>query len=296
MDKSFPWDNSNDWNVNGYLEHLGNYPLDYYSPASTRISGCNTVSATHLTVTKEYKIENPNAVYSADCGLRASNKIFFKSYQGDYFRDAEVRVPIQIDSVVVDVPTEYAVSAVSLDYHQGGMLHTTTAIANSASTGHVKFTNVAGADFPRTDDMAGNNIVYDLSYTLSKTGVAAPTQYKMPIKIYTRDEFNKIILLIDTATITESKPEISITPRTPILQNTDGGSCQPAFFDFIIRNNTLSGALISISPVLSKPSCFLWLPPSVNIKATCFPIRLLVLLASFSPIISPLFMNILLAS
>ena len=199
-----------------------------------------------MTVTKEHYVNNPNSVYSADCSLRASHQVFFKSYEGDYFANGsgEVRVPLKVDSIVVDLPTEYSISGnIQLKYHQSCAVQTATGISASATTGHVKFTNAAvGMDFPRADDCSGNKIAYDLCYDLVKTGTASPTQYRFPIKIYTRDEWNRVKILTDSATITEAKPELTLAPLTPILRNSDGGSCQPAFFDFQIQNNTLYDA------------------------------------------------------
>ncbi|MGL4673860.1 MAG: hypothetical protein ACRCXK_03255, partial [Wohlfahrtiimonas sp.] len=242
MNEYFPWDNSNSWSVAAAGGHGGNsLTTDYYSPGFTGNASCNVVSATHTTVTKEHYIANPKQVYNADCGLRATHKVFFKSFDGNYFQGGEVRVPLKIDSIVVDVPTEYALSNISLDYNQSCTIATSTAITSAAVTGHVKFINGI-TDFPRADDCSGNKLAYDLSYDLAKTGTAAPTNYKMPIAIYTRDEFGNVKILRDTASISEQKPELVLTPLTPILKNPDGGACAPAYFDFKIQNNTLYDA------------------------------------------------------
>ncbi len=246
-DDSFPWDNSNSWSVYGSSQHQGNYPtVPNTIPGSTYNGSCDYAEDTHLTVTKEHFISNPGAVYNAQCGLRVTNKVFFKSFEGNYFNNGtgEVRVPLKIDSVVANIPTQYAITAgtVSLKYNQGCAELNTSSITASALTGKVKFTNTAGGDFPRADDCSGNKVAYDLCYTLTKTGTAAPTQYKIPIKIYTRDEFDNVKVLIDTATIAEAKPELILTSITPVLNNSDGGACQPAYFDFKIQNNTLYAA------------------------------------------------------
>jgi hypothetical protein len=249
INQDFPFDNSNDFSFKGGMQHIGNlYPetggiTDTYSPTSSYTGSCNDAAETGLAVTKNHYISNPKAVYSASCGLRASNKVFFNSYDGNYFDNGtgEVRVPLKIDSIVVDIPTEYAVSNISLDYNQSCTVQTSTALTASVPTGHVVFKNGA-TDFPRADDCSGNKTAYDLSYDLTKAGSAAPTLYRLPIKIYTRDEFNKVKILIDTASISEDKPELVITPLTPVLQVTDGGACQPAYFDFKVQNNTLYDA------------------------------------------------------
>jgi SdrD B-like domain len=242
MDESFPWDNSNSWSVLAQAEHLANYQtVPYGSPGSTYNSSCNNTEDTHLTVTKEHYVANPNAVYNADCGLVASNKVFFKSYEGNYFDNAtgEVRVPLKIDSVVIDLPTEYAITpgTISLKYNQACTEQTSTSITASAATGHIVFSNGA-TDFPRADDCSGNKIAYDLQYTLAKVGTAGPTTYRFPIRIYTRDELGNARILTDSASISEAKPVLTLTPITPVLSNTDGGTCTPAFFDFKIQNNT----------------------------------------------------------
>jgi SdrD B-like domain len=245
MNPDFPFDNSNDFSfTDGGFTHIGNsQTVDYYSPGSTGVASCNASSETGLVVTKNHYISNPREVYNASCGLRAHNKVFFSSYEGNYFDNGtgEVRVPLKIDSIVVDVPTEYAISNISLDYNQSCAVQTSTAITASVPTGHVVFTNGA-TDFPRADDCSGNKTAYDLSYDLTKTGSAAPTLYRLPIKIYTRDEFNKVKILIDTASISEDNPDLVLTPLTPILQVQDAGACQAAQFDFVIQNNTLYDA------------------------------------------------------
>jgi hypothetical protein len=254
MDETFPWDNSNSFTMNGYSEHLGDYlsyPTSYSSnPASTYNGACGNFATTGLTVTKEHFISNPNAVYSAACGLRASNKVFFKSYEGNYFDNGsgEVRVPLKIDSIVIDLPTEYQITAgtIKLKYYQGCTEITdATSIANSAATGHVVFTNptsTTGGDFPRADDCSGNKTAYDLCYDLVKTGSSAPTLYRYGIKIYTRDEFGKVIVMRDSASISEDMPELTLTPIVPTFTINDAGVCQPYFVEYLIQNNTLYDA------------------------------------------------------
>jgi hypothetical protein len=252
MDESFPWDNSNSYTMNGYSEHLGDYlsyPTSYSSnPASTYNGSCGEFATTGLTVTKEHFISNPNAVYSASCGLRASNKVFFKSYEGNYFDNStgEVRVPLKIDSIVIDLPTEYQITpgTIKLKYQQScAELTDAVNITGSAATGHVVFTNTGlGGDFPRADDCSGNKVAYDLCYDLVKVGGSAPTLYRFPIKIYTRDEFGKITIMRDSASISEDKPELTLTPIIPTFTIGDAGACQPYFVEYLIQNNTLYDA------------------------------------------------------
>jgi hypothetical protein len=247
MDETFPWDNSNDFAFAGYVEHLGNYQsVPTTLPTTTDNSSCNNGAETGLAVTKEHYISNPNAVYNAACGLRASNKVFFHSYEGNYFDNGtgEVRVPLKIDSIVIDLPTEYSITAgtIKIKYHQNCVENTdATSITNSTATGHVVFTNSAsttGGDFPRADDCSGNKTAYDLCYDLVKTGSAAPTLYRYPIKIYTRDEWGHVTILRDSASISEDKPELVLTPIAPTFTIPDGGACQPYFVEYLIQNNT----------------------------------------------------------
>ena len=237
MDENFPWDNTGDLTLGtGYGQHTGNLVSSNYG--STNIGACNVIDyAKGLTVSKVQYIANPNSVYQPSCNLHVNHAVFFKTFEGDYFRNGEVRVPFKIDSVVVDLPTEYALSNVSLKYNQSCADATSTAITASATTGHVVFKN-GTTDFPRIDDCSGNKIAYNLEYDLTKTGTAAPAIYRFPIKIYARDEFNKVFLMTDSAAIQELKPDLTVTPISPTVSNTDGGNCQPVFFDFMIQNKT----------------------------------------------------------
>jgi hypothetical protein len=242
MDNTFPFDNFNDLSLRAATQHLGTFTdFDFYAAASTYNGPSSEGTVSGLAVTKEHSIKNPNQVYSAACGLRASHKVFFKSQEGNYFRNGEVRVPLKIDSIVVDLPTEYNLSAISLAYHQNCAVQTSTTITSATTTGHVVFKN-GTTDFPRADDCSGNMVAYDLSYDLTKTGSAAPAQYTFNVKIYGRDEFNNVILLTDKPSIAEGLSNLTLTPLTPILQNNDGGACELAYFDFQIQNNSLYDA------------------------------------------------------
>ena len=248
MSEEFPWDNSNSFAVVGATRHLGDY-LDFnpgygYNTNSSYNGSCGNYGTTHLTTSKEHKIGNPNAVYSADCSLDVNHDVFFNSYEGDYYAGSETRVPLKIDSVVIDLPSEYGLTASTFNwmYNQACGDLNSTAISVSASTGHIIFTNSAGGDFPRADDCSGNKVAYQLAYTIEKIGTAAPTQYKYPVKIYGRNESEESVILLDSVAISELKPELTLTPLSPILTPADGGSCEPAFFDFQIQNNTLYDA------------------------------------------------------
>jgi hypothetical protein len=248
MNEDFPWDNSNSFTAIGAVRHLGNYadfPTNYQSNLNSSYNGaCGSFGTTHLTTSKEHLIGNPNAVYSSDCSLDVNHDIFFNSYEGDYFAGSEVRVPLKVDSVVIDLPSEYGLTAGTFNwmYNQGCGDLNSTAISSSATTGHIIFTNSAGGDFPRADDCSGNKVAYQLAYTIEKIGTAAPTQYKYPVTIYGRNESDEAVILLDSVAIAEVKPELTVTPLSPILTPADGGACEPAFFDFRIQNNTLFDA------------------------------------------------------
>ncbi len=244
MNEDFPWDNTNSFGVVGYSRHLGDYlshPGSYHYNHNSSYNGpCGTGGTTHLTTTKEPSISNPNSVYSGDCNLKVNHDIFLKSNEGDFFGGGEVRVPLKIDSIVIDLPSEYGVTPGTFNwkYNQGCGDLNSVDVAASASTGHIAFTNSTGGDFPRADDCAGNKVAYQLCYTIEKTGTAIPTQYRFPIKIYGRDDTGIAVILTDSATISEAKPQLTLTPLSPILTPADGGSCEPSFFDFQIQNNT----------------------------------------------------------
>lgn len=255
MNPEFPWDNSNDFSLQaGRFLHGGNADnVDHYSPLSTYFANCNYVSGTALAVTKEERVDDPKSVYGADCGLTVHHKIGYKSFSGDYFQNGEVRVPYKVTKIEINIPTEYSIVGGTLSLNTTGCNGVTnyTAISNSAPNGLVTFTNASSSphnysDFPRIDDCAGTgnlySTIFDLSYDLSKTGIAAPTVYPMPIKIYTLDEFGNEIILLDTATISEASPNLTLSPIENILRPTDGGACQPSFFDFKVQNNSLFDA------------------------------------------------------
>lgn len=255
MNPDFPWDNSNDFSlIGGRFLHGGNADnVDYYSPLSTYFSNCNFVSGTALAVTKEDRIGNPNAVYGAACGLTVHNKIDYRSFNGDYFQNGEVRVPFKVQKVEINIPSEYGIVPGTISLTTAGCSAVTnyTAINASGTTGLVTFTNTGSGihtytDMPRFDDCSGTgnlySTVFDLKYDLIKTGSGAPTVYQMPIKIYTLDELGNNIILLDTATISEADPELILSAVNSPLQSIDGGSCQPSYFDFQIQNNTFFDA------------------------------------------------------
>lgn len=255
MNPDYPWDNSNDFSlIGGRFVNGGNADnVDYYSPLSTYLSNCNFVSGTALAVTKEERVGDPKAVYGADCGLSVHHKIDYRSFNGDYFQNGEVRVPYKVTKIEINIPSEYNIVAGTLSLNTTGCNGVTnyTAINSSSTTGFVTLTNAGSSphnysDFPRIDDCAGTgnlfSTVFDLQYDLVKIGSTGPTVYEMPIKIYTLDEFGNEIILLDTATISEASPNLTISPIENILRPSDGGACQPSFFDFKVQNNSLFDA------------------------------------------------------
>jgi protocatechuate 3,4-dioxygenase beta subunit len=226
----------------------------YSVPGSTALGECSgPYRASGTIANKEYKVTNPNAVYSSDCGLTMCHALNFRSFGGDYFTAGEVRVPIKLDKITLNLPTEYSISSgtQTFQYHQGGTLNTAnTAVANDVATGLVTFTSTpatAGAqgytDFPRTDDQSGNTPaqdVYKLCFTVAKTSPnASIDNYKIPVKYYTRDEFGVATIFIDTITISEAKPEVRVTPIAKTLTIDDAGACQDFYVDYEVLNYTL---------------------------------------------------------
>jgi uncharacterized repeat protein (TIGR01451 family) len=243
MDERFPWDNTTGWSFYNQIDHDGNGIWPNFTKEQTINGACGKSETTHLTVVKDITVSDPKHIYSADCGLRACNALKYNSQQGDYFQVGEVRVPFKLQKVEINLPTEFKInSAVALDYHQGGSVQTSTAITASATTGAITFTNSGGGDFPRIDDQAGNQIAWKMCYDLVKQGTAAPSAYKVPVKYTLTDEFGNTVIRLDTMFINEANPELVLTPLTPTLNNTDGGACAPAYFDFQIQNNTLYAA------------------------------------------------------
>ncbi len=238
VNPKFPWDNTNSFSTRATSGHYGN-------GTTQNVIRCNIPAASALAVTKDYYIPNPRATYKPECSLRISNKIDFKSYSGNYFQNGEVRVPFTVDKIVATIPSEYAFAAtpnITLDYNQSCSAQTTTAITASATSGTVTFTNTAGGDFPRVDDCAGLTTAYNLSYTLAKVGTAAPSNYKMPIQIFTKDEWGAVVILYDTLTIAEANPVLTLSPLNSVVKIDDGGACSTSFVDYVIQNNTLFAA------------------------------------------------------
>ena len=250
VNPKFPWDNTNSFSTKTTSGHYGN-------GTTSNVYRCNYPAASALAVSKDYYIPNPRATYKPECSLRISNKIDFKSYSGNYFQNGEVRVPFTVDKIVANIPSEYALtgaSNITLDYNQSCSAQTTTAITASGTSGTVTFTKTGGGDFPRIDDCAGLTTAYNLSYTLAKVGSAAPSNYLMPIQIFTKDEWGTVVILYDTLTIAEANPVLTLTPATTVLKIADGGTCGNSYVDYQIQNNTLFAAPNTFFAVKSSAS------------------------------------------
>ncbi len=242
VDDTFPFSNlSSSIVVDGTVDHVGNYEqVDYFNPASTYIYQCNTTESTLQIVASDFKINNPNQVLNNDCGMQANHEIFFESFEGNYFDNGtgEVRVPLKVDSVVLDIPSQFSVGNYTLTYNQNCTNNSFSNIAASSNTGHVVLTNALGGDFPRIDDCSGNKVAFDLSYSVNKIGTAAPNNYRYPVKIYGRDEAGNLTIFTDSVSITEGSPIVNVSPLTSTLKTPFSGLCQDAYFDFLVSNTS----------------------------------------------------------
>jgi hypothetical protein len=272
MNPDFPWNNSNSISASGWVVHYGDYqdyPTDYQiNPASTYNSSCGTYGITHQTTDLEMSIGNPNSVYSSDCSLNVKHDIFNKSSSGKYFTGGEVRVPYKVDSVVVDLPNQFGLTAGTFlwKYNQSCSDLTSNSVVASATAGHIVFTPSGGGTFPRADDCSGNELAYQLSYTVAKTGTAAPTQYRYPVKIYGKSSTGAVQIFADSVTISEVKPVLTLTPVSSILTPSDGGACEPASFDFLIQNNSLFDAGYTyLAAASSAGTTMVWIGDGDNV-------------------------------
>jgi hypothetical protein len=210
-------------------------------------SNCGAFSASGTIITNDLSVKDGGKQYSSLCGLTVNNKLFFKSTASDFFPAPEVRVPYTIDSVVMDLPAEYTITSGTplFNYVQGGTPATTTAIANSAPTGHVKWTSTVGTDFPRFDDASGNNVVFDLQYTLSNTGTdnGLTDNYNVPVTFYGHNENGSAFTRKDLYFINEGTGAITISSLTGGVVNVaNAGMCGKPYMDVLIANNTLYAA------------------------------------------------------
>lgn len=231
LNPAFPWDNVA--SVSSYAGPNG----DIGSAATNDyLAYCNIPNDNFTVATHPVYISNPGAVYSPDCGLTVTHEMEFEGFNGDYFAPDEFRFPYRIDSIVVDLPTEYGLVAGTYPfyYHQSCAGNTVTTVVPSATTGHIVWTNPGG--FPKSDDCAGYQHPYKLTYPVQKIGSAAPATYNVPIKIYGKDPYDAPLVLTDLARISEAQPALTLAPVSPITTITDGGNCADFYTDYQICN------------------------------------------------------------
>lgn len=252
--EDFPQTNNGDFLFMAGIQRYG----DAKSPLpGTFMSICaGYATSTGTIVTKEISVQDPKGSYG-NCGMNVCNKLYFKSFGGNYFTGGEVRVPYKLDSVTLDLPTEYNIP--------GTVAYTGQATGNATKTvtgNHVKLTSNSAlvtpstyTDFPRMDDADGNTTVHNLCYTLAVTTSNGNTDnYKVPVRYYLRDEWNRQILRIDTIFINEGVPNLTISPISSTLSVNDGGSCQNFYIDYLVANNTLYPAANSFFAARSTVS------------------------------------------
>jgi len=216
-------------------------------PAGTFMAACNTGQSIATAVTSELVISNAGATYSAACNLTVCNNIDFQTVAGD-FMPGEVRVPFKMDSIVVDMPTEYSLTAPPT--FTGTAVAPTNSIVNSATTGRITFTNNTSAsgttypDFPRHNDANGSSTVWSICYPVSNAGSDnfITQSYKVPVTYYAHRENGDVVILVDTFNITETDPVISVAPLGGTVRIEDGGACANSYMDVLVSNNTIYAA------------------------------------------------------
>jgi protocatechuate 3,4-dioxygenase beta subunit len=238
--ENYPHDNLGDITFGSDIWRYGN--KNYSAPSGTYMGSCGLASAVGTISTKNLSIQDPGATYNSDCGLTICNKLYLKSISGDVFPGGEVRVPYKLDSIVVDIPSEYQITAGNTyQYHQGGSIQTGTA-TNSASTGHVVWTSTGiNGEFPRMDDMSGNNLVHSLCYPISAIGAGNGNidNYRVPVVYWLRNEWGVPFKLVDTVNITEGLGDVTVSPLGGVVRVSDALGCGKPYMDVLLANNTL---------------------------------------------------------
>ena len=219
------------------------------APAGTYMSSCGGASgvAVATTVSAELAVSGGGATYQAACNLTVCNNIDFETAASDFFPN-EVRVPFKMDSIIVDLPTEYSLTAAPT--FGGSATGPTNSIVASANTGRIVFTNnmansgTTYMDFPRMNDSDGGSTVWSVCYPISNVGTDNNIiqSYKVPVTYYARDEFGMPVTLVDTFNITEANPAITIAPLGGAVQINDGGACANSYMDVLVSNNTIYAA------------------------------------------------------
>jgi SdrD B-like domain/Secretion system C-terminal sorting domain len=251
VNPDFPHSNILDYDFSTYTYRYGEGSGVW---GGNSISRCGINQAVAKIATKEIIVQDAGATYNSTCGLRVDNKLFLKSQAGDYFLN-EVRVPYKLDSITVDLPTEYYVAtntaAPSFGYNNGtaqtaaaptyvGSI--SVAGTHGTQTGHVKFTGaLAGGEFDRMTDAAGKTVTDSLSYYISNVGTdnTINNNYRIPVKYYLREENGTPFVLIDTISIVEGKGALKVSPFGGEIKIADSDDCEEAFMDVIVNNDSI---------------------------------------------------------
>jgi len=250
VNPDFPHNNVADMLEKGGIQRNGN---GVSVIPGTYMSSCSTPQAIATTVTKEMQVEGGGATYATACDLKVCNSLFLKATTGDYF-PSEVRIPFKLDSVTMDLPAEYhTTGATTLAGSNGGPTNSIQKTGTSSAgglTGHIVYTNnttnsgTSYTDFPRVSDADGGQTAWSICDSLSNntTDNFVTETYKIPVKYYLRDEFGVSTVLIDTFSLTESTPAITLAPLGGSIKIDDGGACSNSYMDVLVSNNTIYAA------------------------------------------------------
>jgi protocatechuate 3,4-dioxygenase beta subunit len=251
VNPDFPHSNILDYDFSTYTRRYGDASGVW---GGNNISRCGVNQAVAKIATKEIIVQDAGATYNSTCGLRVDNKLFLKSQAGDYFLN-EVRVPYKLDSITVDLPTEYYVAtntaAPSFTYNNGtptlaaapnyvGSI--SVAGTHGSQTGHVKFTGaLAGGEFNRMTDASGKTVTDSLSYYISNVGTdnTINNNYRIPVKYYLREENGTPFVLIDTINIVEGTGDLRVAPVGGVVTIADSDDCEEAFMDVVLTNDSI---------------------------------------------------------
>ena len=244
VNPDYPSDILGTLKIMGNIDRVGNGINDYPGTNMATCGGDKTTLGS--AVSREITVDGGRRSYDAACGLTIENKVYFESPAGDYFPN-EVRVPFKLDSIVVEMPTEYSLTAAPI--FGGTAVGPANSITNSATTGHIVFTNNTAnsgttyPDYPRFSDSDGLTTVWEVSYPISNVGTDnfITESYKVPVTYYARDEIGNPVILIDTFTISEATPAITLAPLGGPVQINDGGACADSYMDVLVSNNTIYG-------------------------------------------------------
>jgi protocatechuate 3,4-dioxygenase beta subunit len=239
VNPDYPHTNTGQFVFRGGMDRYAN---TIYDIPGTYMGSCGEAQAIGTITTKVLSIVNPGATYNSTCGLTIKNELYLKGATGDVFSGGEVRVPYKLDKITINLPVEYEVTAGNTyTYHQNGMVNTGTA-TNAGVTNLVTFTGTGtNGEFPRMDDKAGNNIVHSLSFAIDNIGTdnTITNNYRVPVKYYLRDEFEKPFIIVDTINIVEGVGAVTVSALGGIVQVADAGACGKPYMDLLVANNTL---------------------------------------------------------